>query len=615
MADHIIARNIVVRDVLSSGTPFQAITTAVVDPAAAPVSIVAGTTTDNDCAVFGLSGGALDTASFVGSSSWTNAALTGMSFAWWMQGTFGVGGGFFSGSGNKVTAGNCGTFGSNWDGGATKQANISFALRSNGGSLPSTYGVGTIAEGADNVVVDLGIYGTDGTFYSLLVAQTANEELETPAGWTLIASVGVGTPAAAGSVRLTVFGRRMVGGESNPTLTYAAAGTDGTLNVTLDDATVAATGDDPITGDLTVTLDAATLAATGDVPIVATLDVVLDDATLDADGEVVTTGTLTITLEDATVAGAGDLPIVGTLEITLDDAALVAGGGGEPIEGELAVTLEDATLAGDGDATITGTATITLAPAALAAAGTSPITGGLTVTLADATLAAAAVGDGTTGELTVTLADATLTGEIRLDLPAIFRVPIAVPPRRAHERAPRQPRPGQTPDLDRRLHRAPANTIASCSAAMMDEARQALGDAGLRTYEVWSIVVRWSGGERHRGEPRVISELPFLPTPKVKNISSVNRELRAAGQVSRGEVVLEGLSPRYTVDNISVLFPGQLQPGDEHYIEVRGDARDGEAIQRQPYVASGTPERRAFDWTVRLTKQDEARTRVGGQPR
>lgn len=86
-----------------------------------------------------------------------------------------------------------------------------------------------------------------------------------------------------------------------------------------------------------------------------TLAVTLDGATVAATGEVVTTssaGTLAVTLDGATVSAQGSVvtPSLGTLAKTLDGATLVATGDVESLNpvGQLAVTLDGATVAAAG---------------------------------------------------------------------------------------------------------------------------------------------------------------------------------------------------------------------------------------------------------------------------
>lgn len=79
----------------------------------------------------------------------------------------------------------------------------------------------------------------------------------------------------------------------------------GSANVTLDDATVDATGQLAIKGDVSVTLDDATLSATGALALMGAAEVTLDDAALSAAGALAVRGELSAALEDAALDAAG----------------------------------------------------------------------------------------------------------------------------------------------------------------------------------------------------------------------------------------------------------------------------------------------------------------------
>jgi hypothetical protein len=153
------------------------------------------------------------------------------------------------------------------------------------------------------------------------------------------------------------------GETSNPTLAVSGdtaglflaleeslATINGTLSVTLDDATLSAAGSVAIAGALSATLDDATLAATGALGINGALSVTLDDATMVATGTQSVTpivGTLAVTLDDATLNAAGSVAITGIVNATLDDAVLSASGS-VAIRGAVSATLDDATLMATG---------------------------------------------------------------------------------------------------------------------------------------------------------------------------------------------------------------------------------------------------------------------------
>lgn len=147
---------------------------------------------------------------------------------------------------------------------------------------------------------------------------------------------------------------------------------------------------------------------------------------------------------------------------------------------------------------------------------------------------------------------------------------------------------------------------------LVDELRQLNTDFGLRPYRVFSVVVAWDGGAVGRGTPRVVSELEFLPTPLV-NLKPLRKEMRAAGKIEQGSAFLSELSPRYTEDDIDLLFRrGRLEPGQEAYVEVREDARDG-STKRRRFQVRGVPFREAesFQWVVTLTSEQQDRERNG----
>ena len=121
----------------------------------------------------------------------------------------------------------------------------------------------------------------------------------------------------------------------------------GSLDVTLDDATLAGTGTVEVEGALAETLDAATLAATGTQLLEGALAETLDAATLAGTGTQLLEGALAETLDAATLVGTGTQLLEGALDVTLDPATL-AGTGIVEVEGALDVTLDAATLVGTG---------------------------------------------------------------------------------------------------------------------------------------------------------------------------------------------------------------------------------------------------------------------------
>jgi hypothetical protein len=168
---------------------------------------------------------------------------------------------------------------------------------------------------------------------------------------------------------------------------------------------------------------------------------------------------------------------------------------------------------------------------------------------------------------------------------------------------PRPQKPNNDPDLH--PNRRPGRSLVECFGGMVDDLRQLNTDFGLRPYRMFSIVVRWTGGEVGVGEPKVVSEVEFLPTPNI-GMEGVRQKMGETGKGERGEIRVTEISPRYTEDDINALF--HLQPipdGGDAFIEIRMDERDGSTIRRRftPLVPTRRPGK--FDWAVTLKRQNQ----------
>jgi hypothetical protein len=170
---------------------------------------------------------------------------------------------------------------------------------------------------------------------------------------------------------------------------------------------------------------------------------------------------------------------------------------------------------------------------------------------------------------------------------------------------------------------APQCSLAEELGGLADDLRQLNTDLGMRPYRMFSVVYEWSGKEIGRGEPRIIFEQEFLPTPKLTLVGLVDRGyIRASvaevaqsgGSVERGVISVIEISPRYTEDQINWLFRqgGDLDPGQIAFIEIAMDRRDGAATRRR-FTVNSVPQRDAtkFYWSVELVRQELDRTRAG----
>lgn len=176
---------------------------------------------------------------------------------------------------------------------------------------------------------------------------------------------------------------------------------------------------------------------------------------------------------------------------------------------------------------------------------------------------------------------------------------------------PRGPRPASNdPSLSEPGFKARCSLVEELGE-VADDLRQIAADAdfGLRPYTVHIIRVAWSGGAAGRGIPTIVLDVPLQPIPKV-SMTGVSRDFREAGAIERGDARLEGVSPRYTEDELADYF--EATDTEEAFVEVRHDERDG-TTKRRRFTLSRPPIRRPsrFDWLLVLTRQDGDRKRSG----
>lgn len=89
-------------------------------------------------------------------------------------------------------------------------------------AIPVWLGVGTPAHAAAaNITPTLPAVSLQTDDLLLLCCETANQAPATPAGWTLINTQNTGVAGAVGSVAESVYFRRFVIGDTDPTITYS----------------------------------------------------------------------------------------------------------------------------------------------------------------------------------------------------------------------------------------------------------------------------------------------------------------------------------------------------------------------------------------------------------
>ena len=159
-------------------------------------------------------------------------------------------------------------------------------------------------------------------------------------------------------------------------------------------------------------------------------------------------------------------------------------------------------------------------------------------------------------------------------------------------------------------------TLAQKLIPIADNVRNLYTRFGLRTYKVRIVRVRWSGGKRGRGVAHVSSTLDILPTPRVQDLSALTEVLEPIGVDESGVLTVSEISGRYTDDQLRYLSDDGDQPGpdEEVFYEIeypQPDGYGGDVIRR--FTLRGAPDYSAsrYQWTIRLERSQEDRTRQG----
>jgi hypothetical protein len=214
MADQILYRYVATRyneghEALTAG--------GTVTSASTTISIPCGTTLGTNRIVLGVCSGRIDSASFEGSTGWTDASLTALGLFAWANTAGGAGASLSIGNGTKATAGAAGTLESTWTT-ATKQTYVSLALVGDGTNTVELYDQ-TTGSGTNNVTCTAPTYGGN---FGLWIFVVSDEPIDTPTGWTLVFAGGESGTSNCPYLTILWADADTVS-DDTPTLTFSAA--------------------------------------------------------------------------------------------------------------------------------------------------------------------------------------------------------------------------------------------------------------------------------------------------------------------------------------------------------------------------------------------------------
>lgn len=143
----------------------------------------------------------------------------------------------------------------------------------------------------------------------------------------------------------------------------------------------------------------------------------------------------------------------------------------------------------------------------------------------------------------------------------------------------------------------------------------------MRPYVVRVVHTRWSAGARNLGEESIIGDpIVILPTPLVRDLSSLVNVVSPIGSDERGSLMVTEISGCYTEEQLRGFddIDGSPVPADQSYFwEIEFIRADGIHSEKRRFNLGAAPFYRAddFSWQVTLERARPERLRSTGAPR
>jgi hypothetical protein len=175
-------------------------------------------------------------------------------------------------------------------------------------------------------------------------------------------------------------------------------------------------------------------------------------------------------------------------------------------------------------------------------------------------------------------------------------------------------------------------TLANRFGGRADRLRQLNTKFGIRPHRVFLVWTEWVADESGEGGEKILSRVELLPTPKVSDLSAIQRRAFLQGALPDGSLRVEEISvDRYTEDNLKgLVIPSDVpgQPGRpvnpngverntkgniSFFYEVVEDGRGDNPAARQRFNLNGYPSRAAsrVQFIIYLVRESQDMDRRG----
>jgi hypothetical protein len=174
-------------------------------------------------------------------------------------------------------------------------------------------------------------------------------------------------------------------------------------------------------------------------------------------------------------------------------------------------------------------------------------------------------------------------------------------------------------------------TLANRLAPRADRLRQFNTKFGVRSKRVFLTWTRWDSDERGEGHEVIFARVELLPTPRVNDLTAIQRRAFLQGALPDGSIRVDEISvASFTEDNLTGLtIPGDPgQPGTpvnpngverktkgniSFFYEIQDDGRGDNPAARQRFNISGFPYRAEskLQFIVILVRESQDMNRLG----
>lgn len=159
-----------------------------------------------------------------------------------------------------------------------------------------------------------------------------------------------------------------------------------------------------------------------------------------------------------------------------------------------------------------------------------------------------------------------------------------------------------------------AHSLANALVAAADRMRELYTTVGLRPYRVFLVKGFWAGDRKGHGDLLVTSRRELEPRPRVRDLGTLNLQIRSTGRVEDGDVFVDQISARYVEEELTGRSPDMADPSlprtSRREVDFWWEIEEARPGCPEPLVRAFSPRalpalrRDEFQWTITLARRE-----------